>query len=353
MGGMRRRSLLTGFFFSLPGWCQDAPYEDGRPRARLRMNAADHGVVLKHGGGPRQCDLFGARDVWVYESKGVYYMHYDAAGSEGWLCALATSRDLLYWVKKGTILELGAPGDEDSKSASYGVTFLDHGRWHMFYMGTPHTSPPPDRVPAFPYLTMKAWSKSPAGPWIKQPDVIPFRPRPGTYYSATASPGQIVKQGGEYLQFFSASTVEAGTRHTKRTIGIARTRNLDGAWTIDPRPILPLEEQIENTSLYYEPSIGTWFLFTNHVGIRRGYEYTDAIWVYWSRDLNRWRAEDKAIVLDASNCTWSPNIIGLPSVVKYGTRLAIFYDGQAGSEMSHMRRDVGLAFLPLPLKLPA
>jgi len=51
--------------------------------------------------------------------------------------------------------------------------------------------------------------------------------------------------------------------------------------------MVPIEEQIENSSLYYEESIKTWFLFTNQIGIDRG-EYTDAIWVYWSKDPNRW-----------------------------------------------------------------
>ena len=53
-----------------------------------------------------------------------------------------------------------------------------------------------------------------------------------------------------------------------------------------PQPIVPIEEQIENSSLHYEESIKTWFLFTNHIGIDSG-EYTDAIWVYWSKDLNQ------------------------------------------------------------------
>jgi predicted GH43/DUF377 family glycosyl hydrolase len=326
-------------------------YEDGRPQAPRRMDAEDYGVVLRHGDGPRQCDTLGARDVWVYESGGIYYMHYDAAGPTGWLAALATSKDLVHWEKKGPALELGAPGEEDSKSASYGVTYFDGKTWHMFYLGTPNTSPAPDRVPSFPYLTMKARGASAAGPWVKQKDVIPFRPKPGTYYGVTASPGHIVRHGGEYLQFYSASVVE-GTgkaRSIKRTLGIARTKDLNGTWTIDPQPIVPLEEQIENSSLYFEPANKTWYLFTNHVGIRNGYEYTDAVWVYWTKDLNKWNAADKAVVLDSSNCKWSKNIIGLPSVLKVGNRLAIFYDGQATDEMSHMRRDAGLAWMNLPL----
>ena len=99
------------------------PYKDGRPTAKYRLNAIDQGVVLRHGDGPAKCDYLGARDIWVFEDAGTYYMHYDAAGPTGWLAALATSKDLVHWDKKGPALDLGRAGDDDSKSASYGVTF--------------------------------------------------------------------------------------------------------------------------------------------------------------------------------------------------------------------------------------
>jgi len=321
------------------------PYEDARPVADYRLDAVDQGVVLKHGDGPNQCDYLGARDIWVWQYRGVYYMHYDGAGPKGWLACLATSTDLVHWVKKGPVLDFGQPGSEDSASASYGTTYFDGKKWHMFYLGTPNVTNAPNFIPAFPYTTMKAYALSPTGPWIKEPNVTPFSPVPGTYYNVTASPGQIIKKNGEYMMFFSASM--------KRTIGIARTKNLDGAWTIDPQPIVSPEEQVENTSLYYEPSNRTWFLFTNHIGIENNSEYTDAIWVYWSKDLNHWDANNKAVVLDGANCTWSRKCIGLPSVVKVGRRLAIIYDAPGSDSTSHMNRDVGLAWLNLPLQLPA
>jgi predicted GH43/DUF377 family glycosyl hydrolase len=138
-----------------------------------------------------------------------------------------------------------------------------------------------------------------------------------------------MQHGREYLMFFSASPDSP----VKRTIGLARTQNLNGPWTIAPEPILPPDEQIENTSLYYEPSNGTWFLFTNHVGLEAGLEYTDAVWVYWSRELTRWDPAHKAVVLDGRSSSWSKHIIGLPSVVKAGKRLAVFYDGNAAPEL--------------------
>ena len=190
---MRLTQLVILILFTSVASAADSKYRDGRPEATLRMDAKDHGIVLRYGDGPDKCDMLGARDVWVFEADGAYYMHYDAAGPKGWLCSLAVSKDLVTWEKKGPILDFGKPGEDDAKSASYGVTYFDGKQWHMFYLGTPNVSGPPNLVPSFPYLTMKAKGKSPAGPWIKQKNVIPFRTKPNTYYCITASPGQVIK----------------------------------------------------------------------------------------------------------------------------------------------------------------
>ncbi len=187
---------------------------------------------------------------------------------------------------------------------------------------------------------------------IAKHSVVPFRTKPGTYYSLTASPGQVIKQGEAYLQFFSATTKKDGNPCVQRTLGVARTEDLDGSWKVDPQPMVPIEEQIENSTIYYEENINTWFLFTNHIGIDEGAEFTDAIWVYWSKDLNNWNPENKAVVLDGKNCTWSNKCIGLPSVVKIDKRLALFYDAPGGHSISHMKRNIGLAWLDLPLTVP-
>jgi predicted GH43/DUF377 family glycosyl hydrolase len=219
----------------------------------------------------------------------------------------------------------------------------------MFYVAAFLATPAPEFIPAVPYATCKARSASPNGPWVKQQDVVPFRPQPGTYYSDTASAGDVVKHGDEYLMFFSAATGPP----FRRTLGIARTRDLNGPWQVDPQPIVPLEEQIENSSLYFESANQTWFLFTNHIGVDARGEYTDGVWVYWSKDLNRWDARDKAVVLDYRNCAWSLDCIGMPTVVRVQDRLALLYDGPGGTSVSHVRRSIGLAWLTLPLVPPS
>ncbi|MHB8953462.1 MAG: DUF3472 domain-containing protein [Pirellulaceae bacterium] len=325
-----------------------APYTDGRPGAALRMDAHDQGIVLPYGDGPEGCDQLGAREAIVFASQGTYFLHYDGAGPRGWRACLATSDDLVHWTKKGPILDFGAPGEPDSACVCAPWVHFDGNVWHMFYVATSLATPAPEFIPAVPYLTCKARSTAPDGPWVKQKEVVPFRPQPGTYYSETASAGDIVKQGDQYLMFFSAA---AGPPF-RRTLGIARTADLDGPWQIDPQPIVPLEEQIENSSLYYEPANKTWFLFTNHVGIDARGEYTDGVWVYWSQDLNRWTARDKAVVLDYRNCGWSPDCLGMPTVVRFEDRLALLYDGPGGTSVSHVRRSIGLAWLALPLVPP-
>ncbi len=124
--------------------------------------------------------------------------------------------------------------------------------------------------------------------------------------------------------FFSAAAYHG--KQLKRTLSIARTKDLDGPWQLNSEPILPPDQQIENSALYFEPSNHTWFLFTNHIGLDPGGEYTDSIWVYWSKNLETWDADRRAIVLDRTNCPWSARCIGMPSVVKVEKRLALLYD---------------------------
>ena len=323
-------------------------YLDGRPEAKLRMEAKDQGIILRHGDIFGSLDVVGARNALIFKENDVYHLFYDGCGPGSCATCLATSRDLVHWEKNGRVFDNYKPGEMDYWTASPWV-YHENGIWHMFYLGGPNAT---HGFSAFPYLTFTAKSSSLAGPWIKQKEPI-LQIRDNTYYSATASAGCVVKHDGEYLQFFSSTTRKHGHGCWLRTLGIARTKDLDGAWTIDPEPIVPIEEQIENSFLYYEPVCGMWFLFTNYIGrYEYGGEYTDAIWVYWTRDLNKWNPEHKAVVLDGSNCTWSKRCIGLPSVIPVGNRLAVFYDGPGGESVNHYCRNIGLAWLDLPLSPP-
>jgi predicted GH43/DUF377 family glycosyl hydrolase len=362
--GLSRRTVLRGascsaIYLALNASASTAEssplpksYPDGRPTASRRMAAMDQGLIIRHGDGPAECDYLGAREAICFRAGSTYYLHYDGAGPAGWLACLATSDDLQHWTFKGPVLDLGKPGEDDAGTASSPWTVFDGQWWHMFYVGSRNASPAPNRIPAVPYFTLAAKSRHPGGPWVKQREVVPFQTRPGTYYADTASPGQIVKSDNEYLMFFSAAAYTSEPkRRLLRTLSIARTNNLDGSWVIDAHPALPPEHQIENSALYFERANRTWFLFTNHIGLDQMGEYTESIWVYWSKDLNRWDPEHRAVVLDQTNCTWSKRCIGMPSVVAVGRRLALFYDSSA-THAGNMGRDIGLAWLSLPLTPP-
>jgi len=321
-------------------------YGDGRPYPAFRMDAVDQGMFLAYGQGPNQCDYLGAREALINYWNGKYYLYYDGAGPAGWVACLAESTDLTTWSLKGPVIDFGAPGKADSACAcSPWIIQDDTSLWHMYYLATPNTTGGADKVPVFPYTTLHATSSSPAGPWTKHYTPVPFNAVGGTYYSNTASPGHVIKQGSQYLMFISTTD-----SNVKRTLSIARTTDLSGVWTVDPTPALPVTEQIENSSMYYEPTNQTWFMFTNHIGAVNGTEFgTDAVWVYWTKDLNVWNPASKAIVLDGANCNWSSKCIGMPSVVQVGNQLKIFYDAPGGTSDSSMRRSLGMATLQLPL----
>lgn len=327
-------------------------YVDQRPSASWAVQAHDAGRVLLHGRGPGGSDLNGAREPIVTAVGDGYVLHYDGCAVGGWRACRAVSDDLIHWRLDGPVLDLGPSGSIDAGAAASPWVIEHGGLWHMFYLATPLTTGAPDYIPFVPYLTRRATAPSPLGPWTKQTGVAPFDPVPGTYYAGTAAPGHVFAHGGEFLQVFSGGAT-SGTGVFQRTLGLARTIDLAGAWSIDPTPLLPPSEQIENSSLYFEPANGLWFLFTNHVGITStGVEYTDEIWMYWSADPTRFDPARKAVVLDPGRSTWSKWVLGMPSVVRVGDRLAMLYDGCATPGYDHMHRDIGLAWLELPLQPP-
>jgi hypothetical protein len=123
-------------------------------------------------------------------------------------------------------------------------------------------------------------------------------------------------------------------------------------WTYDPQYLTPPEDDNENSSLYYEPSNGYYFLFLNHIRYPQR-DYTDAAVVYWTKDLDHWDQNNKAIVIDASVSSWAKGAIGMPTVVKVdSSKLAVFYDGCVGTGTGHLGRSIGLTYVDLPLQPP-
>lgn len=50
------RKTVALFLLWVPLLCAAGKYEDGRPEASFRLEAEDYGVVMRHGGGPGDCD---------------------------------------------------------------------------------------------------------------------------------------------------------------------------------------------------------------------------------------------------------------------------------------------------------
>jgi len=193
----------------------------------------------------------------------------------------------------------------------------------------------------------------------------------GEFDELTAAPAALIKRDGRYLLYYSAAGKKAGEYLIQRTLGVAEAASVRGPWK-KLGETLPGSEQIENASIYHDSTTGTWYLFTNHVGVvgkpdksgvvagkSRPVEFTDAIYVYWSDDPLKWDVRNKAEVLDSSNVSWGTKIIGLPSVIAKDDTLWIFYDGKLGSDefvgfhdgADHMHRDIGVGWVKLPVRV--
>ncbi|GGD46735.1 hypothetical protein [Paenibacillus nasutitermitis] len=307
--------------------------------------------VLEHGD---RMDSNGAREIFLFEHEGLFYMHYDGNGEKSWSCCQAVSKDLIHWEKRGEQLEPGLAGEVDHGGACYGPTFCFEGKWYLYYVSVENTSGAPFYIPALPYRTGLAVADQPEGPWTKVSTDLFTLGGVGSWNEGCICAPYIIHQDGKYLAFYSASTT--GPDYY-RTIGLAVSDSPSGPWELSPEPLLPLEEQLENASLYFEPACALWFMFVNHVGRdEKGQEFTEAVWVYWSPSLSEWNAEDKAVVLDASNIPWVTQAVGLPSCLIADGKLWLGFDACKepvnAINRGNAHRDLGMARFDLPLRPP-
>jgi predicted GH43/DUF377 family glycosyl hydrolase len=305
----------------------------------------DFGIVLRTGEGPDGCDRFGAREPFVLADGRHYRLFYDGLGPEGPMACLATSDDLIHWLRCGPILKRGAKGAPDSACACSPWVIRDGDVWQMFYVGSRRVNPPPDCLAHTPLATMRATAPSSAGPWTRRDDLAGISPIRGTWFDASATPGAIIRTARGYEMFISGSSGHSSPMN--RTVGLTWTRNLSEPWR-SLEPILPASEQVENASIWHDEASGMWYLFVNHVTDPYWWRPASAVRLYWSRDYRRWNPLDKAVVLDGSNCAWAPHLgIGMATVIQVGQRLAMVYDAQPDNGP----RSIGLAWIDLPIHL--
>ena len=169
-------------------------------KAVLRMTIDDEGMVMPCGTGPDSCDTYGAREAVVVEHEGVYYfLRHDSAGKDGWLSCLATMRPAPLGEARIAIDPRRSVGRPDSGF----VALVGERRREMAYVlrGHPPCTPLLIKSGYLLYADPDGRGRSSwPGPRRKRYDIIPFTNEAGTYYSDTASPGDVVEQDGEQQQ---------------------------------------------------------------------------------------------------------------------------------------------------------
>ena len=129
-------------------------------------------MVLRDGDGPEECDQLGARDAWVFEADGTYYMHYDAAGPEGWLLSSRSAwtsspgrRKVLCWTSANRVKTTRRP-----PRMALPISTAHGGTCSISVRRTCRRA---ESGPVFPLSHDEGHWLPPAGPWIKQPEVVP------------------------------------------------------------------------------------------------------------------------------------------------------------------------------------
>lgn len=341
----------------------------------------DHGIVIRpdQPGEPfYELDGGGIREAILNKVGDTYYLFYDGARPGAtpesyWTACLAKGKDMVHWEKLGQMLEAGIiekPDVQslDTKSASSPWVFFADGKWYMFYVGAAECSP--EGVPGCPYYTLLATADQITGPWHKithepgKEKHVCFMIQPNSWMDFTASPGHVMEnphwkgpddtENDRYMMFFSGACKPP----MERSLGIATTNNLAQTddydsphpqhWKIWKDPILPPKIDLENSSVYYEEENGIYFLFTNHI---KDNSYTDAVYVYCTKDPYHWDPACSRILVDSTVSSWAHGAIGLATVAKMDDHtLAIVYDGVEGDGKGHLNRKIGFGTLPLPLE---
>jgi hypothetical protein len=363
-------------------------------KAVYYMPAEDQGVVLAPSleGEPYfEYDGGGTREGIINQVGDTYYLFYDGAATHTgpcdqndperhmWRACLAKSTDLIHWEKLGPRLFCGYDFDPTSGSDVYKDFYSasspwayfneDDNHWYLFYLGAEGAAPSGGDVgtPATYYSTLIAKAKTPGLEGIEgeyqQYNQIEGQEKSVILWEkpATVSPGSVIENPlweGEgdtdhmrYMMF-----VTRGDQ-----VWIARSNVLDAVhdwnkkadsdgWVLD-KQILDVTKQTspENATIFYDEYTGWYYLFTNQFS--DDFTHTDCNIVYWTKDPNHWDPEHCAVVNDqkSSKDNWATGAIGMPSVVRVDKEtVAIIYDAQEGSSITHVGRKLGLAYWKLP-----
>ena len=84
-------------------------------------------------------------------------------------------------------------GEPDTGGAVSPWFVKEGDTWHMYYVTAVNTAGPPGFVPAGPYNSAHAQSKSLLGPWVKTKGYVPVKPKPdgAGYPQSMAYPGHM------------------------------------------------------------------------------------------------------------------------------------------------------------------
>ena len=200
--------------------------------------------ILAPSGEENAFDRFGVDNMRICRHNGQFYAFYIGFDGRGYRTALATSRDLIHWEKKGVVLNAGSgqPWDDSGRAISsllcdvnlYGSRRLikRDGRYWMFYH-------------AYPGVGYEVGAAANGLAWSDDEDLLEWRCEETPVFEKSATGAWdsgglystwIVPRGDHFLLYYNGK--ERGEWPWHEQVGLACSNSLHGWTRSEKNPVL-------------------------------------------------------------------------------------------------------------------
>jgi beta-xylosidase len=276
--------------------------------------------------------LLGHTEPDVIKVGSTFYMYYRNDGTSKPSISVASSSDGLQWQERGTVLTASSSGFDSAEVIAPSVLY-DNGVYYLYYESDDASQIGQRRVGV-------ATSTSPIGPFTKNGVVLDYS---GGWEGTIVGTPAIAKSSinNKYYLFYH------GYSSGSDRIGVAYSTSPTGPFTKEPNnPILDIgpsgswdDNKVAPSSAYFDGASNTMIVFYE------GFDGVQVPIVHWRigiadgsinpldgriKSLVRRTGANPIIDLGVSG-SWDDATVQLPSAIKMGTEMWVYYSGNDGS----------------------
>jgi Concanavalin A-like lectin/glucanases superfamily/Glycosyl hydrolases family 43/PKD domain len=321
--------------------------DDGATSTADTVNIGVKDVPMAFVKNPSTPILLGHTEPDVIKVGDTFYMYYRNDATKGASISVMSSTDGLNWVERGTVLTNSSSGWDSAEVIAPSVYF-DGSTYYLYYEADNANTPGKRAIGV-------ATASSPTGPFTKHsgnPILQPTEAWEGhssSVYGIVGTPVITKGPNGIFYLFYH------GFKSGADRVGVAYSNNPLGPWNKEPNnPILDLgpsgswdDAKVAPSSVYFDGATKVMVFYEGfngnqepiinwRIGIADG-----SIDSADGRIKSLTRRGAPAINLGAEG-SWDDTTVQLPSVIRIGDELWVYYSGNSGQAFR-----VGRAIAPL------